>query len=203
LYDIQTCQQEREFENNEDVTTIKFTSDGKRAITGKAFYSSMSMWDVSSGKELKHFAFPYQPVLDLALGPDETTILAANLTDLYLWEIDSAKIIRYFSDIPPWPWTVDISRDYRYVVSGQNDGSLILWDYATGKILHHARLSDTIVDAIFSPDGRTVYAVTQDGFLAQWHIAEKSLPDLLDWIALNRYIRPLTDAEKIQYHIEP
>jgi WD40 repeat protein len=203
LYDIQTCQQEREFENNEDVTAIKFTSDGKRAITGKAFYSSMSMWDVSSGKELKRFAFPYQPVLDLALGPDETTILAANLTDLYLWDIDSAQIIRYFSDIPPWPWTVDLSPDYRYVVSGQNDGSLILWDYAAGKILHRARLSDTVVDAIFSPDGSTVYAVTQDGFLAQWHIAEKSLPDLLDWIALNRYIRPLTDAEKIQYHIEP
>jgi hypothetical protein len=56
---------------------------------------------------------------------------------------------------------------------------------------------------MFSPDSSTVYAVTQDGFLAQWHIAEKSLPKLLDWIALNRYVRPLTDAEKIQYHVEP
>ena len=203
LYDIQTCQKVREFENNEDVTAIKFISDGKRAITAKAFYYSMSMWDINSGKELKRFTFPYQPVLDLALGPDETTILATNMTDLYLWDIDSAKIIRYFSDIPPFPWTVDLSPDYKYVVSGQNDGSLILWDFATGKILHRARLSDTVVDAIFSPNGRTVYAVTQDGFLAQWNIAEKSLSVLLDWIDLNRYIRPLTDAEKIQYHIEP
>jgi hypothetical protein len=31
----------------------------------------------------------------------------------------------------------------------------------------------------------------------------KNLPELLDWIKANRYIRLLTNAEKIQYHIEP
>jgi|GEM_PF-4346136 len=27
--------------------------------------------------------------------------------------------------------------------------------------------------------------------------------ELLDWISENRYVRPLTEAEKLQYRVEP
>jgi hypothetical protein len=60
-----------------------------------------------------------------------------------------------------------------------------------------------VFSAVFSPDGKTVYAVAQYGRIIEWHIAEKTLPELLEWIRSNRYVRELTCEERLQSHVNP
>ncbi len=55
----------------------------------------------------------------------------------------------------------------------------------------------------FSPDSKTAFSASTDGMLVEWHIGEKSLPELLDWIKANRYVRELTCDERTQYRVEP
>lgn len=55
----------------------------------------------------------------------------------------------------------------------------------------------------FSPDGKTAFSVSNDGMLVQWQIAEKSLPELLEWIMANRYVPDLSCDEREQYRVEP
>ena len=205
LWNIQTCQSVRQFDTHEDVAGIKFSADGTRAITGAGYYGRASLWDVGTGKEIKRFTYPFigGPVLGVAFGPGESTILGSGEADLYLWDVESGEIIRRYIGHSPWPWTLDLSSDYRYVISGANNGDLILWDFATGDELHRLSFTLPVFSAVFSPDGKTVYAVAQYGRIIEWHIAEKSLSELLDWIWENRYVRPLTCDERQQYHVDP
>jgi WD40 repeat protein len=120
-----------------------------------------------------------------------------------LWDVGTGKIISTFSGLSPFPWNVDLSSDGKYVVSGTRDGTLILWDFQEGKELYRVHFPDTVYTVAFSPDSKTLYAASGDGTLAKWNIVEKPLPDLLDWIQANRYVRPLTCDERQQYHVDP
>ncbi len=205
LWDVQTCQLVHKFDTHEDVAGIAFSADGTRAITGAGYYGRAILWDVGTGKEIKRFTYPFKggPVLGVDFGPGESSIIGSGDADLYLWDAESGEIIRRYTGLSPWPWTLDLSSDDRYVISGGVDGNLILWDFATGEELHRLNVSQPIFSAVFSPDGKTAYAVAQEGRLVEWHIAEKSLFELLDWIRSNRYVRELTCDERRQYHVDP
>jgi len=204
LYNVQSCQVEKNYDSQGDVSTIAFTSDGSQAVTGAGYYGRAILWDVATATQIRQFTYPFKgPVLGVAFGPGETTILGSAYADLYLWDVETGKIIRSYSGHSPFPWNLDLSSDYKYAVSGALDGTLILWDFQEGKELYRVHFPDTVYTVAFSPDSKTVYAASVDGTLAEWNIAEKSLPELLDWIQENRYVRLLTAAEKLQYHIEP
>ncbi len=202
LYDVNNCQELRPFETSETTAAIKFNANGTRAITGSSYYGRITLWDVSTGQQLQSYAYPFLgPTFAISFGPGETTILGAGITDLYLWDKQSNEIIRYYPGHSQWSWSLDLSSDYKYVISGGNDGNLILWDFATGQLLHRLNFSQSVNSVAFNPDGRTAYAVTRDGQLVEWRVADKTLPELLDWIVVNRYLRELTCAEKLQYHV--
>jgi WD40 repeat protein len=205
LWDVQTCKLVRQFDTHEDIAGIAFSADGTRAITGAGYYGRAILWDVATGKEIKRYTYPFQggPVLGVAFGPGESTILGSGEAGLYLWDVKSAEIIRRYIGHSPWPWTLDLSSDYRYVISAGQDGNLILWDFTTGEELHRLSFSMPVQSTVFSPDGKIVYAAVEDGKLLEWHLAEKSLPELLDWIKSNRYVRDLTCEERLQFHVDP
>jgi WD40 repeat protein len=204
LIDAQTCQPVRQFDTSEDVTSIAFNDDGTRAITGSGFLGRVILWDVATGKEIKRFTYAeYGPVMSVAFGPGDATVLASGLADLYLWDAETGNYIRRYSGLSSVPYSVAINSDGKYVLAGSMDGEVILWDYSNGAELRRINALQGVYSVVFSPDGRDAYAAAVDGRLIQWHIAEKSLSELLDWIHANRYIRELTCEERKQYQVEP
>lgn len=202
LWDVQTCQLVRKFETNEDVTSIDFSADGTRAITGTGFFGKAILWDVATGKEIRRFAYAeHGPVMSVAFGPGDTTVLASGLADLYLWDVKTGSLIRTYSGLSTFPYTVAISSDGKYVLSGTMDGEIILWDFSTGEQLQYLNIHSAVSNVLFSPDGRIAYAASPDGKLLSWPIVEKSLSELRDWISSNRYVRDLTCPEKLQYNL--
>ncbi len=78
------------FDTSEDITSIAFSADGTRAITGTGFFGRVILWDVATGKEIRRFAYAdYGPVISVAFGPGDTTVLASGLADLYLWDVET------------------------------------------------------------------------------------------------------------------
>lgn len=202
LWDLQTCWLDEQFDTDEDVTSIKFSADGARVITGSRFHGRVILWEVASGLEMKQFPYiDYGPVFGVAFGPGESSILGSAMTDLYLWDVESANIVRHFIGHSPFPWGVDISSDGRYALSGAQNGDVILWDFTTGVLLHRINLVEPVYSVAFSPDSSIAYAASEDGKLLEWQVAEKELPELLNWINANRNVRELTCAEKLQYHV--
>jgi WD40 repeat protein/transcriptional regulator with XRE-family HTH domain len=204
LWDVQTCQRVRQFDTNQDVTSIAFSADGTRAITGTAYFGRVILWDVATGKEIKRFTyFDNGPVMSVAFGPGESTILGSGLADLYLWDVETGKINRRYTGHKTFPYSVAISSDGQYVISSTLDGDVILWDFLSGEELHRINAHTGVYNVLFGTDGKTVYAASQDGKLIEWHITEKSLPELLEWINSNRYVRELTCEERQQYNVDP
>ncbi len=202
LWDVQSCELVRQFKNTEDVSSIAFSSDGSLAITGIGFKGRVTLWDVASGEAIDRYSYTdWGCVLGVAFGPDNKTILGSGLFDLYLWDVETKNIIRRYTGLTIYPYNMALSADYKYVLSGTVNGDLILWDFATGKEVDRINTHLAIWSVAFSPDGKTAFAGTAQG-LIKWQLAEKTLPELLDWINANRYVRPLTCAEKIQFRIE-
>ncbi len=210
LWDMQTCQLERRFamNQNEDVTGIAFSSNGKWAATGTAWEKRIILWDVSTGQEMRRFSYlDYKnmiPIFDLVFGPDDRTILAPGPASLYLWDVQTGEIIRRFYGHSAYVWSVDISPDGKYALSGSNDGEVILWDFSTGEQLYRLpAYSQPVMSVQFSRDSRFAYSISTDGVLTQWKIPTLSLTELLEWIQANRYVRPLTCEERQRYRVEP
>lgn len=204
LYETQTCKLIRVFDTTEEVSSVRISADGARALTGSSLLGRAILWDMATGKEIRRFSFPHCDTIMVAVfGPGESTVLGSGIGELYLWDVETGILLRRFISNQTVPWSIAISPDGKYVLSGDMNGDVILWDFVTGKRLNQKSINTSVFSVAFNPDGQTAYAVSKDGRLLLWHIAEKPLSELLTWVAANRYIREFNCAERELYHIQP
>ncbi len=204
LYDIKTCKEVLKFETNEDVSSVAINPDGRYAASGSGFLGRVILWEVATGKELQRYAYSETgPVWAVAFGPDGKTVLGTGLGEIYAWDIVTGNLIQRYSGLSVSPRSLAVSPDGKYVLSGTTTGELILWDYVTGEELHQLNTRLAISDMVFSPDSKTAYVASLDNKLIYLSIDEKPLPELLQWIQSNRYVRQLTCEEKEQYRVNP
>jgi WD40 repeat protein len=192
----------------EDVAGIAFSSDGSRAATGNVYNKRIILWDVNTGREIRRFVIPinsgFIPIFDVALGPDDRTIVAPGPGPIYCWDVETGEIIHRYYGHTAYVWSLDVSPDGKYILSGSNNGEVILWDFSTGEELYRLNAhTQPVISVTFSPDGKYAYAVSTDGLLSKWKISVQSLPELKDWIQANRYVRPLTCEERQRYRVDP
>lgn len=204
LYETQTCRIIRTFETTEEVSSVCFNADGTLALTGSSLLGRVILWDVNSGKEIRRYSSPpNQTFLDVIFGPGETTVLASGIGELYLWDLQTGTQLRRFIGNPSAPWKITLSPDEKYILSGGMNGDVILWDFATGKKVSQDNLNSAVFSVAFGPEGKDVYAASKDGRLLIWHIAEKPLSELLEWVAANRYVREFNCEERALYQVDP
>ena len=202
LWDVQQCRLKLRFDTNEEISSIQFSRDGSRALTGSSLLGRVTLWDVSTGKEIGHFSHSGIN-LDAVFGPGDITVLSTGEGDIFKWDVETKDLLGRFTGIHNAPWSLAISPDGNYLLAGAADGDAILWDFSTREQLGRINLGNVVLDVDFSPDGKTAYAASMDGKLIEWPIAEKPLSELLDWINANRYVRELTCDEKAQYRVDP
>jgi WD40 repeat protein/DNA-binding SARP family transcriptional activator len=205
LWDVATGEQVRRFDTDDDITSIVFSADGTRALTGSVFFSNMTLWDVATGQAIHRFEGPIGLVLDVDFGPDEKTVVSASGDgSLTLWNAETGEIIRRYLGHDGWVWSLDVSPDGRYLISSSEDGVVILWDFETGEEVRRFKGHTALVPGVvFSPNGQTAFSVSLDGALIEWQIADLPLNEMLVWIHANRYVRELTCEERVQYRVEP
>ena len=205
LWDVNTCQLVRRFDTQQDTTGIDFSADGQLAVTASAFSGNATLWNVNTGEAVQVYPLPDEVFLDVAFGADDETVLTAAISGLIVeWDRETGVELQRYWGHDGGVWSVEVSPDNRYMVSSDDTGTVILWDLVSGTELrrHHAH-NGLSFQAAFSPDGQTVYSVSADQTLAIWQIGDPSLPALLEWINVNRYVRDLTCEEREQYGIAP
>jgi WD40 repeat protein/DNA-binding SARP family transcriptional activator len=205
LWDLETGEPIRRFDTTEDITSIVFSADGSRALTGSAYFSNPILWNVATGQEIRRFEGHTGPVFAVAFSPDEATVLSASEDgSLILWDVETAVIIRRYLGHDRGVWGLDVSPDGRYIISSSEDGTVILWNLQTGEELRRfSGHTAWVPDVVFSPDGQTAFSVSLDGTFIQWQIADQPLDELIGWVHANRYVRDLNCDERVQYRVEP
>lgn len=167
LWSLETGQAYRRFPHQDAGHGIAFTPDGKQLITGGMHFR---YWDIVKGQEVRRF--PKQSeVRAVAFGPKGETLVTADDATVRLWETSTGRPLRQYLGHRADVFEVAIDPDGKFLASGDVEGTLILWDFSSGKELRR-RVQPAPVAAsgegglrypeipsiAFSPDGKTLAA---------------------------------------------
>ncbi len=138
--------------------------------------TSLILWDLSTGEEVRRFEGHSTYVRALAVSPDGRTALAGSQSlpfnesgDLILWDLATANEVRRFdhtADIT----NIAISADGTRAVTGSVTGFVaILWDMETGEPIRRFEGHPLpILNVAFGPGDETVLTASFDGTLILW-----------------------------------
>jgi WD40 repeat protein len=161
--------------HTDEVWSVAFSPDGKLLASG-GNDGLIRLWDVAGGRKVRELTGHSPAHAYLTFSPDGRTIVAGGRDGtVNRWDADTGQ------PKEPWRWHVGevrpvaYSPDGRLLASGGKDGTVQLLDAATGRRRHAFRASTFFSNLAFSPDGRTLAAVTAapDATLRLWDLEAK------------------------------
>jgi WD40 repeat protein len=98
--------------------------------------------------------------------------------------------------------SIRFSSDGQRMVTGSVDRNAIIWDVATGAILHTINEFSIVREALFTPDGSAVLTIIEDDTPALWQTEPLTLAEGITWTLNNRAVRPINESECRRYQLE-
>jgi WD40 repeat protein len=191
----------------EPLWALTISPDGRTALSDSGD-SSMVLWDLETGAEIRSFLRQDSPGQVGSTGhaflPDGRKALSSDEDgSLIEWNLETGQETRRLGTHPSLRARVVVTPDGLLAVTSGMDGTLMLWDLESGELIHHSDGHGVIFDLALSPDGQTVLFGSSDMTVTQWRIDHPSLDELKAWVAANRYLPELTCAEREMYQIKP
>jgi WD40 repeat protein/tRNA A-37 threonylcarbamoyl transferase component Bud32 len=131
------------------------------------------LWDTASGQLRVSFPCPKPPLRSVALSPNSRFLaVTVEREDIvHLYDIATGKELQ-LSGHRDFVSGVSFSPDGQTLATGSMDGTIRLWEIATGKqISVLSGHMEEVTDVAYSPDGRTLASVARRDALRLWHVA--------------------------------
>jgi WD40 repeat protein len=217
IWDAATGQQVRTFDApvcpqvNDDVLpltavdALTLSEDGTRLATGGAD-ECVSIWDVATGELVERFVQLGTGVRSVALSPDKTQVAIGGASGLIsLWQIADQTLISNFTGHDRSVVGLTFSPDSTSLLSAAADQTVRLWDISSGfEVRRYTLESDGPVNFLsleFSPFADTILTGLTDSTIRLWRM-RTSVSGVLEWTFQNRYVPPLTCAQRVQFRLE-
>ena len=162
-------------------TTPIFLPDSKSIVTTDSINKCVTVWDVSTGKELRKVMIPCKYIRAACLSPN------GRLLALYCdTEKDSSSVLvldyqtlrtnKSFLISESGGRSVTFSKDGKTLACGGLSGTVRMWDVASGRMTALYKVhSRTVSGLAFSRDSTTLLSAAYDGRVCWWSLREKKL----------------------------
>lgn len=161
--------------HKEGVSALAFSPDGKLLATGATEGGLVILWDAATGEMVRTLGKQgsQTEVHTLAFFPDGTKLLSGYFRDATVWNVTTGQAVQSLT--PKTSQKVDhaVSPDGRIIAMAMPDGTVGVWDAATGKQVRtlkgHAQRQ--VESVAFSPDGKLLASGGSDAGVMLWEVA--------------------------------
>jgi WD40 repeat protein len=156
--------------HTKEIVSLSLSEDGRFLVSGGRD-NTLKLWDLSSGMIIRTFSGHSNRVIGVSIDGKGKKILSASLDDtLRLWDGDTGQCIRVFQEKLQVN-CISLSENGLFAVSGQEYGSVKLWDTAGGICLKTLEgHSERIQSVSISPDGKKALSGSYDRTIKLWDL---------------------------------
>lgn|ERR1041385_7495222 len=195
LWDAETGKRKSEVTESHGFVNASISADSRSLATANNRDLSVKIWDIESGRLTATISqkkqLEYADGADVAFNPNGKTIATCSQGEVvYSWDANSlalvAKLIDSSVEISSGPlglrtlkgfshgdtiYNLMFSPDGRTLATASRDGTVKLWDAASGQLTATLRHDSGAAWLAFSPDGKTVATGSKDHTARMWDVA--------------------------------
>ena len=162
------------------VQAVAFSPD-KRYLASGSFDSTIKIWDVETGSELRSLSGHLGAVKALVWSPDGKWLVSGgNDRTLRIWDVNSGQEARKFDEGDSTIEAIAVSGDGSMVASGGSGNKITVREVATGKATFNLEDHKSPITAIaFSPDGSVLASGSEDERVITWDLKKGELDETL------------------------
>ncbi len=184
LWDVATGRELRQFHGALPTGALAFSPDGKILAAGASLeignrsrrtenLGQIQLWDVSSGQKVSRLPGHVTWVSSLVFSADGKRLISSGGASMKVWDVAAGKEVVPLAEHEEWISSIAFSPDGRQLATSSLDGSIRLWEAATGKPgrIFQGIGRERVLQIAFAPDGRTLIADGPNGSLCIWGVA--------------------------------
>ena len=124
----------------------------------------LCFWDIKTGKIFKKLQT--DGGYDIALNSDGTLLASSDGYKIHLLDTTTYQQVALLSGHKEFIISLDFHPYKNQLVSGSDDGGIILWDVSTGQQLAHYQAGPQSLPIVaFAPDGKTIAFINNSGVI--------------------------------------
>ena len=179
LWDVVTQQNIATFKGHESaVTAMAFSTNGILASGGGDGDKTLKLWDVATLTNIDTLGGGGSAVSAAAFSPNGTTLAFGggfSWVNIELWDVATLTNIDTFEGHRSNVLSIAYAPDGTLLASGSYDGTVRLWNVATGRNIAIFKAAGEVPSVAFSPDGTIVAAGTSSGVVELWAVPSTAL----------------------------
>ena len=152
---------------------VDFRPDGKTLIVSSLF-GAITLWDLEIRKPIGQ-PLDFHTVF-FALSPDGKTAASASDKTILLWDLETGQSIgQPLSEHSEIIIAIAFGPDGKTLVSGDANGSIILWDLKTRQLTAMLQTGELqIYSVAFSPDGKKLVSSGRVNSILLWRLSDSN-----------------------------